>query len=230
MSSKSELEAAAAKIFGDLWSERNGQVVPSDESIALGNDGVHIDATVLYADLSDSTNLVDSQTQHFAAEVYKAYLSTAGRIIRDEGGTITAYDGDRIMAVFIGNSKNTSAVTAALKLNFAVSQIIQPKLKKQYPNQTYVLKQTVGIDTSDLFVAKTGVRGANDLVWVGRAANHAAKLSALSDAYPTYITADVYSRLRDEAKTSKGVNMWEARTWTWNQSTIYRTTYYWTIT
>ena len=41
-------------------------------------------------------------------------------------------------------------------------------------------KQSVGIDTSELFVARTGIRRANDLVWVGRAANHAAKLSARS--------------------------------------------------
>ena len=33
----------------------------------------------------------------------------------------------------------------------------------------------LGIDTSKLFVARTGIRKSNDLVWVGRAANYAAK-------------------------------------------------------
>jgi len=30
---------------------------------------------------------------------------------------VTAYDGDRVMAVYLGNSKNTSAVTTALKIH-----------------------------------------------------------------------------------------------------------------
>ena len=68
-------------------------------NIQLGNDAVKLEGTVLYADLDDSTKLVDTMSPEFAAEVYKSYLVCAARIIRDQGGVITAYDGDRIMAV-----------------------------------------------------------------------------------------------------------------------------------
>ena len=157
-------------IFRSVWTERDGQVVPDDTSVKLGNDAVKLDATVLYADMADSTKLVDAYKPAFAAEIYKTFLLTAARIIKFEGGEITAYDGDRVMAVFIGNSKNTSAARAALKINWAAKNIVQPALKAQYQHETYQLKHVVGIDTSKLFAAKTGVRGANDLVWVGRAA------------------------------------------------------------
>jgi hypothetical protein len=40
-----------------------------------------------------------------------------------------------------------------------------------------------------------------DLVWVGRAANYAAKLSALPDSHPTYITKEVYDVMNAEVKT-----------------------------
>jgi class 3 adenylate cyclase len=56
-----------------------------------------------------------AEKHRFAAEIYKTFLHCAAKIIRSEDGVITAYDGDRIMAVFIGNAKNTSAVRAALK-------------------------------------------------------------------------------------------------------------------
>ena len=56
------------------------------------NDGVNLDATVLYADMADSTALVDKYTKTFAAEIYKTYLHCAAKIITSEGGTITAYD------------------------------------------------------------------------------------------------------------------------------------------
>jgi class 3 adenylate cyclase len=55
-------------------------------------------------DLMYSQNFKD----WFAAEIYKSYLISACRIIRDNGGEITAFDGDRVMAVFIGNMKNTN--------------------------------------------------------------------------------------------------------------------------
>jgi class 3 adenylate cyclase len=231
MALKADLESEVAEIFKNLWTERDGTVVPSDDSIKLGNDAVKLKGTVLYADLNDSTKLVDHYKTYpaFAAEIYKTYLHCAGKIIRGEGGSITAYDGDRVMAIFIGDRKNTSAVKAAMKINYAVQHIINPLKNARYEGNPYVMKQVVGIDTSDLFVAKTGVRGANDLVWVGRAANHAAKLTTLKEA-STYITKAVYDQMLDEVKFSNGINMWEERSWTaMDKQSIYRSNYWWTI-
>jgi class 3 adenylate cyclase len=112
-----ELQRQVAQIFRAQWTTRVGKVVPSEDSIQLGNDAVKLDATVLYADLADSTVLVDGYEAPFAAEIYKAFLHCAAEIIRAESGVITAYDGDRIMAVFVGTAKNTSAVRSAMKIN-----------------------------------------------------------------------------------------------------------------
>ncbi len=225
-----DLTAAVRKIFADQWSTRNGQVVPEPSNVALGNDAVNLEGTVLYADLSASTALVDEKNVEFAAEVYKSYLHCAAKIIGSEGGSITAYDGDRVMAVFIGGSKNTSAARTALKINWAVNNIINPLLKAQYPNTDYSVQQTVGIDTSSLLVARTGVRGANDLVWVGSAANHAAKLTSLPPAFPTRVTAAVYSQLHDSLKVTNGKPMWEEVTWNaMGGQKIYRSTWWWKV-
>lgn len=134
------------------------------------------------------------------------------------------------MAVYIGDSKNTSAARTALKINYCRVEVINPLLAKRYPATQYQLKHVVGIDRSELHAARTGVRGANDLVWIGRAANYAAKLSDLSSDYPSRITADVYDRLRDELKFSNGRAMWEAANWTgMNNFRIYRSTWRWRI-
>jgi class 3 adenylate cyclase len=150
-------------------------------------------------------------------------------MIRSEGGEITAYDGDRIMAVFIGDRKNTSAAKAALKINYARIKIINPAIKNQYPDETFQVNHTVGIDSSKFFIARTGIRGANDLVWVGKAANHAAKLCGLSNSYPTRITSEVYSLLAESAKYTDGKSMWEKATWTEMGRTIYRSRWYWGV-
>jgi class 3 adenylate cyclase len=227
---KSDLETYVKSTFESVWTKRDGQVVPDDPSVKLANDAVKLDATVLYADLSASTDLVDRYLPSFAAEIYKTYLYCAAKIIVSEGGTISAYDGDRVMAIFIGKSKNTSAIRTALKINWAVKNLIMPAKSRQYPKSTYDLKQVIGIDTSPLYVAKTGIRGANDLVWVGKAANYAAKLCALPDTDPTYITDRVFQNCAEEARLSQGKSMWEAVTWTpMNNARIYRSTYWWSF-
>ena len=228
MSLGEELADEVQKIFKDAWSAREGKKVPESEDLRLGNDAVELDGTVLYADLDDSTNLVDYYKPAFAAEIYKAYLNCAAKIIRSEGGVITSYDGDRIMAVYIGGLKNTSAACSALKINYAVTKIINPILKECYPKTDYLVKQVVGIDASNLFVARTGIRGSNDLVWVGRAANYAAKLSSLSADYPSRLTEAVYEKLNKSAKYSNdGKPMWKEATWNdMNGMRIYRSAWW----
>ncbi len=230
MSLSDDLAKEIRKIFRDVWTTRDGQKVPESEDLGLGNDAVKLYGTVLYADLDDSTNLVDSYKPEFAAEIYKAYLICAAKIIRSEDGVITSYDGDRIMAVYIGDSKNTNAARSALKINYAVTKIINPIIKEYYET-TYLVRQVVGIDTSKLFVARTGIRGSNDLVWVGRAANYAAKLSSLSASYPSRLTETVYNQLNKSIKYSDdGRSMWEVdRENNMNRTKIYRSTWWWSI-
>jgi class 3 adenylate cyclase len=228
MSLKEDLETSVAKIFKDQWTTRDGTVVPESDDLKLGNDAVLLDATVLYADLASSTAMVDRKSKFLAAEVYKTFLHCAAKIVRAGGGAITAYDGDRIMAVFLGDSKNTSAVGTGLKINWAVKKVINPALKNQYPDANHTVKHTVGIDTGELWVARTGIRGSNDLVWVGRAANYAAKLNDLTPDYPTRITHRVFDNMHKSVKiSSDGRDMWESRRWTdMNNLSIYRSSFW----
>src|SRR2546430_1031806 len=150
MALRDEITDRAKSIFGDQWSTRKGNVVPDAEDMGLGNEAVLLEGTVLYADLSGSTKMVDRFKAAFSAEIYKAYLYSTARVIRSEGGEIVAYDGDRVMAVFIGNTKNTSAARCGLKINWAVKDVVTPLMKNQYPKTTFSIQHVVGIDTGPL--------------------------------------------------------------------------------
>jgi class 3 adenylate cyclase len=229
---KQELDDHCDAIFEKIWRRRNGTVVPDDKSLTYTNDGIDMEGAVLYADLAASTALVDGKKEEFAAEIYKTFLYVAGRIIRSEGGVITAYDGDRIMAVFTnGATRRTDAVRAALKINYGVNNIVQARMKANYPRSTYVVSHSCGVDYSRLMVAKTGVRGANDLVWVGRAANYAAKLCAIPEPYRTWITADVHDNMMEATRVgANGLNMWTPRTWSeMNDHRIYCSNWHWNV-
>lgn len=227
---REEVEEAVGEIIRERWTQRDARVVPDPDDLGLGNDAVKLNATVLYADMADSTKLVDNHTPHFAAEIYKTYLVSAAKIVKNCGGAITAYDGDRIMAVFIGDSKNSNATKAALKINAAVADIINPAILGQYPKTSYRLKHVVGIDTSPLFAARIGVRNDNDLVWVGRAANYAAKLTSINEHNTTFITGAVFDKINETSKYSGTNNelMWKERKWTqMGDMRIYSSTWQW---
>ncbi|UXY16684.1 adenylate/guanylate cyclase domain-containing protein [Chitiniphilus purpureus] len=229
---KSDLDTEIATIFKSAWRVQKTETVPEPTDLVLNSNHAKDleEATVLYADLDGSTSMVDSYSWEFSAEIYKSYLRCAGQIIRGEGGVITAYDGDRIMAIFTGDAKNSAAARCALRINYAVLFIIQPAIQAQYKQSPFILKHVVGIDTSPLRAARIGVRGENDIVWVGRAANHAAKLTSLSGA-ATWITASVYDRLNKESKFAGDVDMWTPMIWkSMGDMSIYASNYHWAFT
>jgi class 3 adenylate cyclase len=237
MATKAVLEAQVRAILAtaENWDVENARVIPTPIDVALtsGHAKFFKTATVLYADLDGSTDMVNSFRWWFAAEVYKAYLSVAGRVIKDEGGTITAYDGDRIMAMFIGDTQKNDAVRAAMKIKWAVTNIINPAIKAKWPKVEFVLKQVIGIDASPIHAVRIGVHRDNDLVWVGRAANYAAKLCA-ADSSRIWITSDVYDGLDANHRNSGEVSMWTKWGKPWAATPKhsidgYSTTYSWTI-
>ncbi|MEQ9210463.1 MAG: hypothetical protein RLN96_11575 [Pseudomonadales bacterium] len=230
MTLKTDLEGKVKEIYGTQWTRRNGQTVPDQDDLKLSNDAIDLSITILYADLTASTDLVDNYRDWYASENYKTFLHCATKIIRSHDGYIRSYDGDRVMGVFIGDMQNTRAVKVGLKINWAVKYIINPAKKAVYPSCEYVMKHVVGIDTSNVMAIRPGIRGSNDIAWIGRSANHAAKLSSMDASYPTWITDSVYNVLADEAKYSNGKHMWEARVWSsMNNRKIYRSNYWWPI-
>lgn len=229
----SDMKDEVSTIFSRQWVVTEGQVVPDPADLQLSNDARHFErATILYADLSGSTQLVDNYNWQVAGEIYKAYLLCAAKLIRSLGGVIAAYDGDRIMAVFIGDNQTSNAAKCGLQLNWTVINVINSGLKTQYPNTDVVVRQVVGIDTSSIRAARIGVRGGNDLVWIGRAANHAAKLTECRNDYPTWVTEDAFKRLESWAKFGGNPSqlMWSEFKWTaMNNIKVYGSNWNWSV-
>jgi len=199
------------------WDSRDGQVVPKSEEVGLGNDRVVLEAVLLYADLADSTELAVAD-QEIASEVFKTYLAGVTKIIRANGGHIRSFDGDRVMGVFVGKVKATPAVKSGLQINSFFRNVLTSGFKEFYGDRVGKVNfdQTVGIDKSHVHVARAGIRRNNDLIWVGRAPNIAAKLSSIRHTtYKTFITPDVYKLLSESGKIGQpsGNNMWTLLNW-----------------
>lgn len=221
-----DLQSNVHQFLKNPWKRAEGRVVPEPEAIGMGNDGIELtQAVCLYADLADSTGLVNSFSDWFAAVVYKSFLHCAVKIIRSEGGAVTSFDGDRVMGIFVGTDRFNSAARTALKINWATSQLIEPAIKatwREQSVQSLQIRHTVGIDTSKVFAARTGARGSNDIVWIGRAANYAAKLATWRDPrLPTLITSDVFAGLSGTARDANGICIWSRDSRTIGSLAVY---------
>ena len=216
MGLKDYLETSISTTLNATWNSRDGQVVPKTGDVALSNGAVKLDAVFLYADLFDSTILATTFPHTVAAKVVRIYLSSMSKIIREHGGSIRSFDGDRVMGIFIGNSKRSDAAKCALRMKWAVDNIVRPMAAKQFPSLVsagYEIRHCVGIDRSEVWAVRSGIRGSNDLVFVGAAPNFAAKLSAIRDGYyNTYITFDIYYYLNADSTYKNSIektnDMW----------------------
>ena len=209
-----KLDGDVRRIFETPWDIRSGFVVPNTENVALADGAVKLDAVMLYADLASSTRLARKFDRSVTAKVVRAYLSTMTQLVKNAGGQVRSFDGDRVMGVFVGKSKNSSAADCALKMNHVVTKILRPKAEAKFPSLVkngFRLAHCVGIHGSSVLVVRAGVRGDNDLVFIGSAPNLAAKLSEIRNSpFHSYLTHSVFGKLNARAKSSsQGKQMWE---------------------
>jgi adenylate cyclase len=188
---------------------RDGRKVPekSDLRFLNGGGGVQLDATYVYADLADSSGLAQRMRKDVAANIIRCYVHTAAKAFRSYGGEIRSFDGDRVMAIFVGDQKNYAAVRAALALNWVVGEVINPIINDTWSDisTSWQMKHAVGVATGQCLIVRGGVFGDSDMISIGAAPNVAAKLSDLRPSdfgppYSIYITEDVYVDLPESVK------------------------------
>lgn len=196
---------------------REARVVPSAATLALTGGAARISVAMLYSDLADSTKLASEFDSRIAARVAQAFMAICSRVVRRHRGEIRSFDGDRVLAVFVGTSKCSSAAKAALQINWAFSHVLRPRLEAKYPSlrDQFTLGHCTGVDSGEVLAVRGGIINNNDLVWIGRAPNVAAKLSSIRNApYYSYITPAVYASIAEDVRRSAGGElMWEEQTW-----------------
>ncbi|WP_086150514.1 adenylate/guanylate cyclase domain-containing protein [Cellulosimicrobium sp. KWT-B] len=195
------IETSVSQIFSTSWNITDGTVVPKTEDVVLRNGGRRLDAVYLYADLAGSSKLAQSLLPEATAKIVKAYVNTATRILRHKGGHIRSFDGDRVMAIFMGNDKEDRAVRAALAINWAVIEVIRPAIRDGFSDGADFcnIQHGIGIDSGEALVIRGGIRDNNDLISIGASPNVAAKLSDIrAPGHSIFITDNVKEQLSEE--------------------------------
>lgn len=220
-------------LFDTTFDEREGRVVPSTADVVLKNGSVKISAAFLYADLAGSASLAKICPWSTTAKIIRAFLDCATRLILKHGGQIRSFDGDRVMGVFMGGSKNSSASICGREIHWAVRKIIQPAATRKFDsvkNNGIEIRSCSGIDVGDVRAVRSGIRENNDLIWIGKAASFSAKLSDVrDDGYQTYISSRVYGALSKDAKfDEKGNDLWTSANFIFagENETVYKSNHW----
>ncbi len=214
-STKADLEKLVARYLAGTYETYQPRGVPRPEDIALGNKAAKLTGTALFIDLRQSSDITNSFRRQTAAKMLKSYIDGAVRIINDNGGQVRSFNGDGMLALFVGSRQSNDAVKAAMQVKWFVQHVLWPKFNGYFAANRAArgarLNFSVGcgIDYGDIYAVRVGIRGTNDVAWVGRCTNTAAKLSsALDHPRNIAVTRAVYRRLNDDRKYSKGSHMW----------------------
>jgi class 3 adenylate cyclase len=116
---------------------------------------------------------------------------------------------------------------------------LQPRFERYFESNRQAFGASLtfdigcGLDDGDIYAVKIGIRGTNDVAWVGRCTNTSAKLSNVTEPPRNiWITRAVYEQLAESRKLSNGTHMWSNeffREIGGIRRAIRSTTYWWSI-
>jgi adenylate cyclase len=234
---KTDLQAMVDGFLAGTYATTNPRGVPEAADIPLGNNAAKLTASALFIDLRQSSDITNAFRRQTAAKMLKSYFDGCVRIVNHNSGVVRSFNGDGLLALFIGDQRADHAVKAAMQIKWFVEHILWPKFNGYFAaNQAargarLNFSFGAGVDDGDIYAVRVGIRGTNDVAWVGRCTNTAAKLSnVLHHPRNIAVTRLVYDQLSSARKLSKGINMWSPSE-RWGEfgglRRAYRTTTYW---
>jgi class 3 adenylate cyclase len=148
-----------------------------------------ITTCVLYIDIRRSTDLSFAHKAQTVAKLYSAFVRAMTRTARHYGGHVRGIIGDRVMVLFDERDCFKNAVHCAIAMNTISRYIINEHFKANE------VRFGIGIDHGKMLATKTGIRrhgneqsNYRNLVWLGRPANVASKLTDAANKPADYVT------------------------------------------
>ena len=172
-----------------------GRFVPGpviDEALASAGDdlrlnGVRREATVLFADLRGFTALAESLEPERVIDVLNHYLTEMSEAIMAEGGTLVAYMGDGIMAIFGAPLEQPDHASRGLR---AAREMIGPRLDafndwlSEAGLVTERIEMGVGLNSGEVMSGNVGSPNRLEYAAVGDTTNTASRLQEMTKGTP----------------------------------------------
>jgi adenylate cyclase len=156
----------------------------ADDDLRLG--GVQREGTVMFSDLRGFTSFAESLPVERVIEVLNIYLGEMSSAILDNGGTLVAYMGDGIMAVFGAPIQQPDHADRALK---AAREMLGPRLKTfndylRAEGMGQGFRMGVGLNSGHVMSGNVGSERRLEYTAIGDTTNTAARLEGMTKGTP----------------------------------------------
>ena len=221
MATNQEAKDRISDYLGQAYEQEETRVVPKRPDLTFGNTTKKIKhAVVLYVDMRKSKKILSDASTFWSVKIHKAFLSALTHCVECRDGHMRSFNGDGIMAFFVGENAASRAVRAAMDTKgfvYAINEMLEAHSKNP-------VDFGIGIAQGQIMVAKSGKAGDDytkqDLIWVGLPVYVAVELSEFGkNPENIWISNKVRSSIEKEDYLSVVYTYSIPKTSKWNQYT-----------
>jgi adenylate cyclase len=185
----------------------------TDEGLRIG--GVQRDGTVMFTDLRGFTSFAEALPPERVIDVLNHYLSGMSDTILNHGGTLVAYMGDGIMAVFGApieqNDHADRALRAAREMLWERLPAFNEWIRSEGLGEGF--RMGIGLNSGDVMSGNVGSERRLEYTAIGDTTNTASRLEGMTKGTPhqLFVAEATRSRLKDPAPDLISVGELEVR-------------------
>ncbi|WP_435206986.1 adenylate/guanylate cyclase domain-containing protein [Micromonospora sp. bgisy143] len=191
----------------------NTDDIPERDQVKLAAEAVQVEATALSIDIRQFSGLTNAFGRQVVVRMLRAFFEGSVRIVEGSSGTVADFNGDGMIVLFAGADRTERAFRAASQIRWFLTEVLRPRFAKYFESDQF-LKARIeefdagcGLDDGLVLIGRVGSEGFNDIAWVGRCVNTAAKACKLAgSSKPIIATHEVYERL--DTSTFAGTVNW----------------------
>jgi adenylate cyclase len=174
-------------------------VLASADGLRLG--GVQREGTVMFTDLRGFTSFSEKLTPAQVIDVLNHYLSEMSDAILDHGGTLVAYMGDGIFAVFGAPLEMSDHADRALATAREMLEVRLPRFNEWIRSQGLGdgFRMGIGLNSGNVMSGHVGSERRVEYAAVGDTTNTASRIEGLTKGTPHQL---LFSGSTKEALTS----------------------------
>ena len=179
----------------------SGRTIPKIGDMGLGQ-AKEFGLTVMHIDMNDFKELTSDLSNEQKLRFLNIYHSELAAVIREYDGFIEKYVGDGITALFgIGVNRNT-AVRKATECGITILTDIKYVMNR-YLESIHLpcFTCSVGLDYGEIWVARTGIKGMNQLTLVGNEVSISKQLEEFAGNNQIFLGHNAYLGLNDKLQS-----------------------------
>lgn len=158
------------------------------------------DVACVYFDLSSSTNILRDYGDEISVKIFDSYIKSATRIFKNFECSYLDIQGDGGFALFSGDKHIQRAMVSAITLKTLLSKSYSGNLNdlvKKIKSKIN-LSSRIGVHIGKILAKKSGIRGENEILWLGGLVSVASKICGLKRENAELFKGDLGEKIKSD--------------------------------